>query len=403
MAALKSMPMALRYRHQKYHKIATDKMTNSPGDNTATNNNPSKTASELENGQLDNSLFISDNHSENVLPPEGINVSNEHPLKEFSGMIVAGIGIAAILVISLSAAANWFAPKIPFHYEVSLAARITEQFPDTFPTDNFPADSDSDSSSKQPDAKQLTNKSATTKKHSENIEIAKLKMREKRQKYLENLTQKYLQVQPIDDEITISVHYIDNKNVNAFATIGGHIFIHSGLFNILDSENALAFVLGHEIGHIADRHPISSLGRGLVIMTSLSAMLGISDAALPDWLISQTTNITLLTFSREQEADADLFAIEGVYKLYGHIDGADALFQYLKDQQNDDTTLEILTTHPLHDSRLEAIAYYTQRMQLQDQSLNGSLAHTAQKALTPIPAELLTATNDNPDQHSEKP
>jgi len=333
---------------------------------------------------LNNSLLDSNSHGESALPPEGINTSNEHPLKDFSAMILAGIGIASVLIIGLSTTANWLAPKIPFHYEVALATRLAQKFPNSTPSKDASTSADT----------------GTDKIDSEKFNLA-----QQRQKYLEKLTEKYLQAQKIDDDIKIRVHYIDDKNINAFATIGGHIFIHSGLFNRLHSENALAFVLGHEIGHISKRHPISALGRGLILIVSLNAMLGISDAALPDWLISQTTNITMLTFSREQEIDADSFAIAGVYKLYGHIDDADALFQYLKNQQSDNNTLEILTTHPLHDSRLKAIEDYAQRVQRldQDQNLNQGQTKITLRRLTLIPAELLKVIDESPDPHSEKP
>jgi beta-barrel assembly-enhancing protease len=50
-------------------------------------------------------------------------------------------------------------------------------------------------------------------------------------------------------------HYISDPNfVNAFALPGGHVFIGGGLMALMDSEDELAAVLGHEVEHIDLRH-----------------------------------------------------------------------------------------------------------------------------------------------------
>lgn len=50
-------------------------------------------------------------------------------------------------------------------------------------------------------------------------------------------------------------HYIGDAGfVNAFAVPGGHVFIGKGLIALMDSEDELAAVLGHEIEHIDHYH-----------------------------------------------------------------------------------------------------------------------------------------------------
>ena len=51
----------------------------------------------------------------------------------------------------------------------------------------------------------------------------------------------------------------DNKLVNAFAAPGGFIFISTGMLNFLESEDELAFVLAHEIGHIELDHGLNAV------------------------------------------------------------------------------------------------------------------------------------------------
>src|SRR5215471_1906084 len=50
-------------------------------------------------------------------------------------------------------------------------------------------------------------------------------------------------------------HYIPNANfVNAFALPGGHVFLGKGMLQLMDSEDELASVLGHEVEHIENYH-----------------------------------------------------------------------------------------------------------------------------------------------------
>ncbi len=68
--------------------------------------------------------------------------------------------------------------------------------------------------------------------------------------------------------MAVTAHYVTDDTINAFATLGGHLMVYQGLMRRMPGENALANVIGHEIGHVKLRHPVSSMGRGLVILFS---------------------------------------------------------------------------------------------------------------------------------------
>lgn len=57
---------------------------------------------------------------------------------------------------------------------------------------------------------------------------------------------------------------LDSNEINAFATPGGHIFITRGLIRCCRSEDALAAVLAHEIGHVQLRHGMRSIEKARV-------------------------------------------------------------------------------------------------------------------------------------------
>ena len=52
---------------------------------------------------------------------------------------------------------------------------------------------------------------------------------------------------------------IDDPTFNAFATPGGYVYMYRGMLNYFNSEDELAGVIGHEIGHITARHAVRGM------------------------------------------------------------------------------------------------------------------------------------------------
>jgi len=70
-------------------------------------------------------------------------------------------------------------------------------------------------------------------------------------------------------QIPYTFQVVADNNINAFATMGGFVYVNSGLIKAADNEAELASVLAHEIGHIAGRHSVNqmkemAIARGLV-------------------------------------------------------------------------------------------------------------------------------------------
>ncbi|MFP4031613.1 MAG: M48 family metallopeptidase [Desulfococcaceae bacterium] len=161
----------------------------------------------------------------------------------------------------------------------------------------------------------------------------------------------------VDLPYDIQVHLSREDVVNAAALPGGHIVVFAGLIGQLDSENELAFVLLHEMGHFANRDHLRGLGRALVLSVISAAILG------PDNPISSILSggfrLTELHFSREQEMAADEYAVRALNCAYGHVAGADGFFVELKEEEGRaDRMTAYLRTHPLSGDRVEHIAEY---------------------------------------------
>ena len=166
--------------------------------------------------------------------------------------------------------------------------------------------------------------------------------------YVESLaTELYSQ---LDNDQPIRVQVIEGDTLNAFATLGGYIFVFEGLVEALGNENALAMVLGHEIAHVHHRDPLLSTGRGILVQLAISSLTG---GDVDPNNLDAGSDILLNRYSREQELAADALALSLLQERYGHVGGARQLFRIIDDESID--SLEFLSTHPDTDSRIEAI------------------------------------------------
>lgn len=257
---------------------------------------------------------------ENPEIPEGINVSPEHPLKDFA-LLVAGIsGLIIIAVLALSLLAGQLARHIPFAQERALAASLGRWLPQA------------------PDSA----------------------VAQQRQQYLQSLTKRLAGTMALPPDMPITVHYSSDETVNAMATLGGHVVVFQGLIATLPSENALAMVLAHEIAHIRQRDPVVAMGRGFAVMLALSSFAGFGDGALEQWTGSLGM-LPILSFSRSQEEAADSAALQAVFDLYGHVGDAAAFFETVAERQSAAHIPTLFNTHPDVGQRITRIREFSAR------------------------------------------
>jgi beta-barrel assembly-enhancing protease len=173
--------------------------------------------------------------------------------------------------------------------------------------------------------------------------------------YLQRLADGLAATMGLPDGMTIRVHFADAAAPNAFATLGGHIVVTRGLYARMASENALAMVIAHEIGHVRQRDPIAAVG-GSASLALLLAMVG-GDV---ESLAPQVTGLVQRGYSRDAERLADEAALGAVERFYGHAGGAAAVFRELSmARTGTPRTPTLLSTHPTDAeriARLEAAA-----------------------------------------------
>ncbi|MEM6988135.1 MAG: M48 family metalloprotease, partial [Pseudomonadota bacterium] len=90
-----------------------------------------------------------------------------------------------------------------------------------------------------------------------------------------------------------------------------------------------AFVLAHELGHFANRDHLRGLGRGIVLTTMSSMLLG-ADSSL-NAIFSPASLAGQARFSRSRETAADASALAAIQCHYGHVGGALEFFESMAD------------------------------------------------------------------------
>lgn len=152
----------------------------------------------------------------------------------------------------------------------------------------------------------------------------------------------------------LHVGLLDDELPNALAFPGGQVLVTTGLMKEVESENELAFILGHELGHYAGRDHLRSLGRSLTLALIMVAMR--RSGAAGD-LVALSGQITGRAFSREQESQADAFGLSLVVAEFGHVSGATDFFEKLPAPEGriERSLSTYLATHPVSAERVEAM------------------------------------------------
>lgn len=151
---------------------------------------------------------------------------------------------------------------------------------------------------------------------------------------------------------------------NAFAVPGGYVYLTRQLMGIMNDESELAFVVGHETGHIAANHAQarkSAVARSSilgVLGSILGAVIGIEGIG---GIAQQFSKSRLLSFTRDQEYQADVLGIRymtaagydpnGGATMLAQLTRTSALEARLQGDRNRSTP-EWASTHPLSENRM---------------------------------------------------
>src|SRR5215208_5570410 len=101
-------------------------------------------------------------------------------------------------------------------------------------------------------------------------------------------------------------HVVEDASVNAFALPGGFIYVTRGLMTSINDEAELATVVGHEIGHVTNRHSVQQISKAQLAQLGLGiGSILSSDIARFGQLASAGLSVLFLKYSRDAENQAD--------------------------------------------------------------------------------------------------
>ncbi|MCW5939095.1 MAG: M48 family metalloprotease [Fimbriimonadaceae bacterium] len=151
---------------------------------------------------------------------------------------------------------------------------------------------------------------------------------------------------------------IDSKDVNAFALPGGPIFFYTGLLDHLPNEDAVAGILGHEIVHIRNQHWASAYADNTKRRLGLAVVLTLLRAGDTVFDIASVSDSLLfsLPYSRRHESEADRVGYDMMSALGYNPQGMVDSFTTLKQLSGGGSRVEILSTHPDTDKRIQALS-----------------------------------------------
>jgi len=148
------------------------------------------------------------------------------------------------------------------------------------------------------------------------------------------------------------VLYVPEDTVNAIAIPGNRVIIYKGLLKEVESENELMMVLGHELGHFANRDHLRGLGNILVLRVTIAYVFG--DASVFKSIVATTVRaISRANYSQKQEKQADDFGLMLLNKTYNQVAGSTDFFQKLAKEGS--SSFDFLNSHPAPAKRVKEI------------------------------------------------
>ncbi|MGD2062642.1 MAG: M48 family metallopeptidase [Nitrospirota bacterium] len=239
------------------------------------------------------------------LPREGVNRTRIDPLRETALLLGGVVVVGGLLLFLLGGALDLLLPHVPVSWEVRLF-------------------------------RPFSMKDAEAASDDERIPP------------LQSLLDRLASHWP-DAPYPLRIAIADEAQPNAFAVPGGKIIVTSGLLARAESENEVAFVLAHEIGHFAGRDHLRRLGRALLFSWVVGNFGG---GVAPADLVEQ---LAARGFDRQQEAAADRFALRLIQVEYGHVAGALDFLQRLPGSTAGAAgkVAAYLSTHPVTRVRLD--------------------------------------------------
>ena len=153
----------------------------------------------------------------------------------------------------------------------------------------------------------------------------------------------------------------EDKSPNAFALPGNKIGIHTGMLTLVNSQDQLAAVISHEVGHVLAKHSNERASQEMAVNQGMSIVQAV---AAPQSALGQTAfgllgvgtqYGILMPYSRVQESEADIIGVDLMAKAGFDPRQSITLWQKMEQASQGQQPIEFMSTHPAHATRIQSL------------------------------------------------
>jgi predicted Zn-dependent protease len=151
----------------------------------------------------------------------------------------------------------------------------------------------------------------------------------------------------------------EDPTPNAFALPGNKIGVHTGMIQLVDNQDQLAAVIGHEVGHVLAKHSNERASQELAVNSGMSIIQAVS---APQTALGQTAlgmlgvgaqYGILMPYSRVHESEADMIGVDLMAKAGFDPQQSIGLWQKMERASQGQQPIEFMSTHPSHATRIQ--------------------------------------------------
>jgi len=183
-------------------------------------------------------------------------------------------------------------------------------------------------------------------------------------------------------DITYTFKVLNSEEINALAVPGGYIYLFKGLTDYMQTDEEIAGIIGHEVGHISKRHTVRQIEKGLGMSVLFGVLFGGRGAILQDLAM----NAIMAGYSRSDEREADqlgyYYTVKTGYNPYSMLMGLQKLNE-LPQKSN----YGLFSSHPEPEARVNLVKSYISKAKISPAvtvNKNGT-AQVTDRGLAPPP------------------
>jgi predicted Zn-dependent protease len=159
-----------------------------------------------------------------------------------------------------------------------------------------------------------------------------------------------------------SIEVFEDESPNAFALPGKNIGVHTGMMSLVENDDQLAAVIGHEVAHVLSNHGNERMSQGLITQAGMTiAQVTLGENTAQNQLILGALGLgaqlgVLLPYSRKHETEADVLGLKYMSLAGFAPEQAAKLWVKMSQNSGGKAPPEFMSTHPSNQTRITKLS-----------------------------------------------